>query len=245
MDNNTARFYAVDPANLTLGNAKEFKDKYNRPLEFHLGSPQNLNSYSYVTNNPLKFTDPDGEIIPFLVLAGLVTAGIFFNNIEPAHAPTMSNNTSQSVVNETKDFAELAIPAYDNLSGGQQFGVGLLLMGVTNGIEKNIAGITQREISVIVNSADDAFNMASKGVGFTKFLERNISLTGEQLEKGIRSFEKVVQEHIDKLSNPTKFMDNLSTMSNFQINGLIEKWKTDLFRNQSYMNILKDLLNKK
>ena len=69
MDNNTARFYSLDPATLALGNAQEFKDKYDRSLEFHLSNPQNLNSYSYVTNNPLKYTDPDGEIIPLLVLA--------------------------------------------------------------------------------------------------------------------------------------------------------------------------------
>jgi len=44
----------------------------------YLESPQNLNSYSYVNNNPLKYTDPTGKFIPFAVALGyvLTTYGI-------------------------------------------------------------------------------------------------------------------------------------------------------------------------
>jgi hypothetical protein len=40
------------------------------------GFTQSYNRYSYVWNNPLKFTDPSGEIIPFIVLAAVYAAGV-------------------------------------------------------------------------------------------------------------------------------------------------------------------------
>jgi RHS repeat-associated protein len=36
---------------------------------------QNYNRYSYVLNNPLKFNDPSGEVIPAIVYAGIVAMG--------------------------------------------------------------------------------------------------------------------------------------------------------------------------
>jgi len=80
------RFASQDPIYLLTG-ANNFSDRWNKNwrdiksgdtnynsqfgvshytenrlalLEF-LSNPQNLNSYSYVTNNPLKYTDPTGE----------------------------------------------------------------------------------------------------------------------------------------------------------------------------------------
>ena len=36
---------------------------------------QNFNRYSYCLNNPLKFTDPDGEIVWFIVAAAAIGGG--------------------------------------------------------------------------------------------------------------------------------------------------------------------------
>jgi len=68
-DGNTGRFISQDPAFLLIGDKKKFEEKYDRILQSHLTDPQSLNSYSYVNNNPIKYTDPDGEIIP-LIIAG-------------------------------------------------------------------------------------------------------------------------------------------------------------------------------
>ncbi|MEK7113528.1 MAG: RHS repeat-associated core domain-containing protein, partial [Patescibacteria group bacterium] len=68
---NTARFLSQDPIYLLVG-SKKFEDKWkknwrdvkegkNSALNEYLSNPQNLNSYSYALNNPLKYTDPTGE----------------------------------------------------------------------------------------------------------------------------------------------------------------------------------------
>src|SRR3989338_8619271 len=80
------RFVSQDPVFLLAG-ASNFTDRWNKnwrdikpgdpsysnqygwynnnenrlALQEYLSNPQGLNSYSYVTNNPLKYTDPTGE----------------------------------------------------------------------------------------------------------------------------------------------------------------------------------------
>ena len=62
-DGNVGRFYSQDPAFIVVGNSQELKNKTGLELEQYLSDPQQLNSYSYVKNNPLKYIDPTGEVI--------------------------------------------------------------------------------------------------------------------------------------------------------------------------------------
>jgi RHS repeat-associated protein len=54
----TGRFNSQDPLFLDIGTDLS---KYDKGLPELLSDPQNLNSYSYVRNNPLKYIDPTGE----------------------------------------------------------------------------------------------------------------------------------------------------------------------------------------
>lgn len=47
---------------MLIGQPEAFKAQASRSLDFHLSNPQNLNTYSYVLNNPLKYIDPTGAI---------------------------------------------------------------------------------------------------------------------------------------------------------------------------------------
>lgn len=61
----TGRFISQDPAVLRIG-------QNQREMTQLLNDPQQLNTYSYVRNNPIKYNDPTGEIIPLLVGAWAV-----------------------------------------------------------------------------------------------------------------------------------------------------------------------------
>jgi|GEM_PF-3078214 len=57
------RFTGVDPAVVRLGTVE---DEFNQLLT----DPQQQNTYTYVANNPIKYNDPSGEIIPAIIAIG-------------------------------------------------------------------------------------------------------------------------------------------------------------------------------
>lgn len=115
----TGRFISQDPAYLLIGDQR-FKDKYQRTLEMHLSDPQSLNSYSYVNNNPLRWTDPDGEILPLLGLAelGMAAAGAFL-----MYAPQITS-FAQSLVTPLGQVATV-----DVLDNARQGNYGMVMFG--------------------------------------------------------------------------------------------------------------------
>jgi RHS repeat-associated protein len=63
-----------DPTGLVYLRARQYDPDLGRfvSLDLVIGSlsrPQTLNRYAYVVNNPLKYTDPTGEIVPLVALA--------------------------------------------------------------------------------------------------------------------------------------------------------------------------------
>jgi RHS repeat-associated protein len=74
-------FLSQDPVFQLVGSNK-FEEKWKNnwgnikasnqsALYEYLSNPQNLNSYSYSINNPIKFSDPKGEFYQFIIGAGL------------------------------------------------------------------------------------------------------------------------------------------------------------------------------
>ena len=83
-DAGVGRFVGVDPVALNIGtkifyesldvNYKGKKDEQKKILKKYLSNPQELNSYSYVANNPLKYVDPKGES---LMLAAIIAGTVY------------------------------------------------------------------------------------------------------------------------------------------------------------------------
>ncbi len=81
LNTDTGRFSSEDPAFLLIGD-KNFESRYSLNQEQYLANPQLQNSYSYAANNPIKHTDPDGEIIGIddALIAGITLSIINLSN---------------------------------------------------------------------------------------------------------------------------------------------------------------------
>ncbi|WP_027360159.1 FG-GAP-like repeat-containing protein [Desulforegula conservatrix] len=79
--------------------------------------PISLNRYAYCRNNPLKYTDPDGHIWQFAVLALISYVGSDLTNPSNVNAPEASN----TVLVDSKTNANVA-GEYATITGGLLFG---------------------------------------------------------------------------------------------------------------------------
>ncbi len=56
------KFTQLDPLSLKIALAVEVKNTTGQEQQKLLQNPQVLNSYAYAANNPVLYTDPDGEL---------------------------------------------------------------------------------------------------------------------------------------------------------------------------------------
>ena len=72
LDNNVARFISMDSVGLNLHDKEELKRLSNQELQSILSNPQLLNSYSYSANNPIVYTDPNGNFLDTFLDVGFI-----------------------------------------------------------------------------------------------------------------------------------------------------------------------------
>ena len=115
------RFISQDPANL------------RNPAQF-IKDPQQLNTYSYVRNNPIVGIDYNGEVCGTgLCIAAALGAsaiiGSFATDVNYAYAPDSGMATNiQTMPNSTDPLGQFATGGnYDSLPGTAQFGVSFLV----------------------------------------------------------------------------------------------------------------------
>jgi RHS repeat-associated protein len=88
------RFTREDPLSNDIGINKDlFKKKYSRNINDVLLNPQSLNSYSYVSNNPLSKIDPSGEAEIYIRNTGPINAHSFDLYSQGGHTLIKVNNT--------------------------------------------------------------------------------------------------------------------------------------------------------
>jgi RHS repeat-associated protein len=121
-----------DPTGLVYLRARQYDPDLGRfvsldPVLGALAVPQTLNRYAYVVNNPLKYTDPTGEFIPLLILAGLLIGAAIGGASYGYHVATTG------AAWDWGQFAvSVGIGALGGAVAGATFGLGAAALGVTS-----------------------------------------------------------------------------------------------------------------
>jgi hypothetical protein len=99
-------------------------------------------------------------------------------------------------------------------------------------IEKHVSG----------KSSGSAYNTAKSGGKYTKEYNNSLKLTNKELEKSIKSHQKVVDEHAAKIANPEKYASDFNQRTQIQKEGLIRHWNNDMERAAAYRDIKEGIL---
>lgn len=202
-------------------------------MQSFLSNPQNLNTYSYAVNNPLKYTDANGELpilIPLLIVASEV--GFSAWDAYDAGNAWFGENSSNS----------------NRAWAGGALAAGLILPGPGKAYTKPAQYIakefltSQSEINRIIKSADNAFEEAINGGKHAGSLKNYFQRSVSELEKAVKGFENRIKDHIQKLNDPFKFEDFMKGTDQYR-NGLIEKWKQEIKNFQEQKNIFEEIIN--
>ncbi len=104
-------------------------------LPFHT---QSYNRYSYCLNNPTKYTDPNGEFIPFLYMAAQAA---FLNLLQQANAGNINNFKDAALAYGVGFIGSLAGSGFSLLiSNVNGIIAGTLLGGIGGGVSGGISG---------------------------------------------------------------------------------------------------------
>jgi RHS repeat-associated protein len=118
-DGQRGQFLSQDPVFLALGNTSQVQQITDAPQASFLSDPQQANSYSYSSNNPVVKKDPEGKWSLFIIGAGISAYGTYFNDVyQNVQNPIFVNNPNLN-------------PYLDNLSTPTTYVSQEMINGVT------------------------------------------------------------------------------------------------------------------
>ena len=209
-------------------------------LQNLLRDPQSLNMYTYARNNPLKYADPDGKfaVIPALIaIAGFI--GAFIGGIQNVAAPDIDSppvyTKSEAEIITGIAIGEIA-GSFLGIAAGKVAGLGFKYIGQLRKYKDLIAkGVGADEASKIAREGGKYYGE------YANYADKSIN----ELEKSIKSHQKQIEIHQNKIKNPEQYAENWDLLTRREKEGLINHWKSDLQRAETYKSIKKSILKEK
>jgi hypothetical protein len=87
-----------------------------------------------------------------------------------------------------------------------------------------------------------AYEIAQAGGRHAGLLRQYLTKPDNEIMRALRSYERQVALHADKLSNPTKYVQNWASLDARAQQGLLNHWQQDLRRNQELADIMRGIL---
>jgi hypothetical protein len=226
-DARTARWLAPDPA-LEETPPQELERKYGP----HLFS---MSPYNYGFDNPCLNADPDGRIpLPFFLAAAYLATE--FSGDHPGGSPGLVQTTLS--LGAIFSFKPAFWWAMRNPLAATATTTAIADAFAPPGVSVSPAGFPAK---IIAAEARGAFQIAKEGGKHSGLLRTMMGAELKSLEKAVRSYEKVILEHTDKIANPGKYVEKWGSLSAVEQAGLIQKWQKDLARNTELKEVMRGL----
>ncbi len=229
-----SRWISADPIlakYLPTGNKKQ---DTNLPGMGGVFNSANLGLYAYSHSNPINFVDPDGkEPVTIAIIAVGVAAGVFL-------APTPTDE-DYPWYEETADvLGAVASGIFIARTAAQQG-----LKAAAKEVFEEVTGLPTN-IGDLTKLGKGAYKKALEGGKHAGFLKTYMDKAPEKLQKGIKSLEKQMLEHRDKIANPQKYIKNFDKLDPRQQKALLTKeWPAQIQKQAEQLEILKGILKTK
>lgn len=175
------RWVSQDPLlfDITM-DEKKFEERYSFKTYKILSDPQSLNFYSYVTNNPLAYTDPTGLAEIYIRQAGPLNSMNLDWKSQAGHTLIKVNDTYygfQITPNEHSDVQTLTQDEFNDQYKGQTW---------------NVADIGTKWDDKIVNEFNSLAQKGDTEAGTYRVLQRNCTEVAWDVLKKVGAFDHTI-----------------------------------------------------
>jgi len=214
------RFTQPDPISKYLNNPQKLKQSTGQDLQKFLENPQALNEYGYTQNNPVKYTDPDGESPVAGAAVGVGVSTVWASpNIYNAGNAIVHGNLPEASKQSSIFLNKTTI----GLVGGALIGLGVKVISSILGLGTTALPViqnvnkleqyTERYGSKIADKMNQALEVFNKnGIDISDHaLYRTVTRVdrGVTIDKVINAFKEGVKYYDTDYNNSTFFKDGV------------------------------------
>jgi RHS repeat-associated protein len=205
-----------------------------------LGEEGGMNLYGYVRGDPLNSVDPLGLIdAPFkraLVTMALMGA---LGGMSERAAENGGAAYQAAICDEAELIPDLLSPPEEFIKDGA---IGTVIGVVTGGVIKAGGPLVKNLVGRMGKRAASATQIAQEGGRHAGQLQQFLKQTPDQLQRTIRSFDKLIAKHEGWIADPASKVPNFSQLRPEHQQNLLHHWRQDIARHQELRSIAQDIL---